>query len=220
MRKRSGSILDRTTTHSSRVATPRADVFAAPARGRQFPVWRRSIGGHQSRPDWFFVAAHGGAGTSLLSRLTLEEARSLATAGNASGTPLNRTPACALDAGQTLPNPRLEPTGAVVVVCRTTMAGLTRARELAAQYLAGAVPNGLRILGLVTIADQPGRLPKELAAAQNLLAGAYANTWRIPFIPAYRLFSCLPSDAAPATHPSVADVFAAIRSVIDPKGQL
>lgn len=215
MKKHNGTVLE----GGAVVAEPRADVFTAPAAGRQLPVWSRSLSAQHWRPAWFFVAAHGGAGTSLLSRLTWEEAGFLADARDEHGASLHVNPGYALDAGQALPNPQLEPTGSVIVVCRTTMSGLTQAREVAAQYLAGAVPNDLRVLGLITIADQPGRLPKELASAQKLIAGVYAHTWSVPYIPAYRLFTGAPGDPMPASHPSIEDTFAAIRSLTNPKGQ-
>ena len=214
-KQHSSAVIEHEAVHARRVGEPRGDVFTPPAPERWLPVWQGSLCGQQFRPGWFFVGAHGGAGTTLLSRITWEE-----QCFQTSMCQIEDPPSFGFDAGRAFPNPAEEPTDSVVVVCRTTMAGLARARDVAGQYLAGAVPVGLRILGLITIADQPGRLPRELAAARSVLAGAYAHTWLVPFVPAYRMFSGLPTDLLPATHPALGDALAAIRSLINPKGQL
>jgi len=86
------------------------------------------------------------------------------------------------------------------------------ARDLATQYLAGCVPAGLQLLGVVTVADAPGRLPAPLASARHLLTGVYTHVWSVPYVPEYRLLTRLPAEPCPPTHPAVADVLAAIRS--------
>jgi len=189
-------------------AAPRADVFLPPLR--TLPVRSTSVAGTEHRPTWLFTAAHGGSGAGLLARLSRQVGEEL------SGPEL---PAWGMSAGHAWPDPALEPTGLVIVVAQTTMRGLGWARDAAAQYLAGRAPDGLRLLGLVTVADQPGRLPKPLAAAKNLLAGAYPHTWHVPYVPTYRLLTGLPGEHCPPIHPAVADVLAAIRSTVTPKGQ-
>jgi hypothetical protein len=157
-----------------------------------------------------FVSAHGGSGAGLLS--CLSGGPNPAAEG---GTGI---PAFGLSAGRAWPDPRLEPTRLVVVVAQTTMRGLAWARDAAAQYLAGAAPDGLCLLGVVTIADQPGRLPPSISAARRLLAGAYPRTWQVPYVAEYRLFTGISGDDAPPLHPAVEDVVAAIRSTIDSRG--
>lgn len=49
-------------------------------------------------------------------------------------------PAYGMNAGRAWPDPRLEPTGLVIVVCQTTLRGLAWARDAAAQYLSGRAP--------------------------------------------------------------------------------
>ena len=92
------------------------------------------------------------------------------------------------------------------------MHGLSWARDVGRQYLAGLAPTGIRVLGLVTIADQPGRLPRELDAARALLAGAYTQTWHLPYVAAYRLYTGLDSDPLPPRHPDIAELFAQLRA--------
>jgi hypothetical protein len=99
------------------------------------------------------------------------------------------------------------------------MHGLGWARDAAAQHAAGHTPSGLQVVGLVTIADQPGRLPHPLRAAKNLLAGAYPAVWHIPYVPEYRLLTGLPSERRPPIHPAVADVLASIRFTVTTEGR-
>jgi hypothetical protein len=204
-----GLLPDRTA-----LSQPRADVFAPP--GRQLPVRRTPLAGGRS-PGWFFVAAHGGAGTTLLSRLSWQ-ASSDGDDGGWRSSGAGAPPAYGMDSGRGWPNPALEPTGRVVVVCQTTMRGLGWARDAAAQHLSGSTPQGLELLGLVTIADQPGRLPHPIRAARDLLAGAYPRTWHLPYVDAYRLHGGLPDEPPPPLHPAVGEVLAAIRSLLLPKG--
>lgn len=191
------------------LAAPRPDVFAPPLPQRQLLVRQRSVSG-QSRPTWLFVAAHGGSGASLLARLSWQDYEAATAAAQADRSAQDL--AFGVNAGRAWPNPALEPTNLAVVVCQTTMRGLAWARDLATQYLAGAVPAGLQLLGVVTVADQPGRLPPPLAAARTLLTGVYAQVWPVPYVPEYRLLTRLPDEPCPPTHPAVSDVLAAIRS--------
>ena len=195
---------------------PRADVFSPPPPQRQLLVRQHSAAG-EARPAWLFVAAHGGSGAALLARLSWQPYKAAVEAGTAGRSAEDL--AFGVTAGRAWPNPALEPTNSVVVVCQTTMRGLAWARDLAAQYLSGCVPAGLRLLGVLTIADQPGRLPPPLAAARGLLAGAYPHCWAVPYVPAYRLLTGLPDEPCPPIHPAVDDVLTAIRRTVTSEGQ-
>ena len=204
-------LLTRPAYRARALEAPRADVFSPPPPQRQLLVRQRSAAG-EARPAWLFVAAHGGSGAALLARLSWQPYKAAVEAGAAGRPAAGVDLAFGVNAGRAWPNPALEPTSAAVVVCQTTMRGLAWARDLAAQYLSGCVPAGLRLLGVATIADQPGRLPLPLAAARGLLAGAYPHCWAVPYVPAYRLLTGLPDEPCPPIHPAVADVLAAIRS--------
>ena len=178
--------------------TPRPDVFPRPAGLRGVHAGRV---GHPFLPaGWFLLAAHGGAGAGLLSRLS-----------SAAAAPQSEPRLVGCDAGQLWPDPALESTGAVVVVTRTTVPGLTRARDLAAQYLAGAAPPGTALLGVVLVADQPGKPPTTVARSIGLLDGVFARTWLVPYVPEYRLIA---PDERPAVHPLIADVLGDIRTAL------
>ena len=176
--------------------SPRPDVFAPPAQVRG--VHPAHIGDATS--GWFLLAAHGGAGAGLLAQLSQapsEDAAELLPVGQ--------------DAGQLWPDPTLETTGAVVVVTRTTVSGLAKARDLAAQYLAGAAPPGTTLLGVVVVADQPGKPPAPVAASIKLIDGVFARTWQVPYVPEYRVIG---PDQEPPMHPLIADVLTDIRALV------
>ena len=177
---------------------PRPDVFPHPTAIREAHSVR--IGNPWLADGWFLLAAHGGAGAGLLARLSAaaaEQEQDMRRIG--------------LDAGQLWPEPTLERTGAVVVVSRTTVSGLTKARDLGAQYLSGAAPLGTALLGVVLVADQPGKVPTPIATSVGLLDGVFARTWHVPYVPQYRLVG---PTSTPPTHPLIADVLTDIRAAL------
>ena len=183
---------------------PRPDVFTAPTNIRG--VHSTRIGDHQPAAGWFLLAAHGGAGNTLLQRLS----ECVATPDDQHGQP-DSSAVTARNAGQWWPDPALEGTGAVVVVTRTTVAGLAKARDLGAQYLAGAAPAGITLLGVVVVADQPGKPPAPVAKSIALLDGVFARTWPVPYVPQYRLIG---PDDLPPLHPLLADVLTDIHGTL------
>lgn len=216
MGKRRTTVLTRPAHRQNALSVPRADVFLPPLR--QLSVRTTSAAG-SSHPTWLFVAAHGGTGATLLSQLSWQPYEAAVKAAQETGEQPDSWPPYGVNAGRGWPDPRLEPTGLVIVVARTTLRGLGWARDAAAQYLAGRAPDGLHLVGVVTIADQPGRLPQPIAAAKGLLGGVYPHTWHVPYVPEYRLLTGLPGEECAASHPAVDDVLAAIRTTITPKGQ-
>ncbi len=114
------------------------------------------------RPDgvwWVWRPLHGGAGTTTL----------------AGAVP------CGAEYGT---DPRLEDLPWVAVV-RSHAAGLGAATEWASQ-IGKTVPAG-QVLGLVIVADAPGRLPRELESMIRLASTGYPATWRIPWVHEWRL---------------------------------
>ncbi len=175
---------------------PRPDVFVPPALLRGVHTARVGASDWAESPSWCFLAARGGAGAGLLSRLS----------------DLPGEQAAGWDADRLWPDPDLQRgTGAVVVVARTTAAGLAAARDLAAQYLSGTAPAGTVLAGVVLVADQPGKPPAPITRSISLLDGVYARTWHVPYVPEYRL---LASDDVPAVHPLIADVLVDIRAAV------
>lgn len=107
------------------------------------------------------VGTHGGSGETTLARLL----RGTAT-------------------GHRWPSGPAQP--AVVLTARTHASGL-RAAQLAMRAWAAAETPHVRLLGLVLIADAPGRLPKPLAELAEILRGGVPHTWQLPWVDAYRL---------------------------------
>lgn len=73
-----------------------------------------------------------------------------------------------------------------VVVARTTATSMNAARECAAAVFGGRV-SGVECVGLVLVADQPGRLPRELARQRALTESVFPAVWRLPYSQAIRL---------------------------------
>jgi len=107
------------------------------------------------------IGTHGGAGESTLAHLL---------GGTATG---HRWPS-----GPDQP--------VVVLTARTHATGL-RAAQLAMRAWAATETPHVRLLGLVLIADAPGRLPKPLAELAEILRGGVPHTWQLPWVDAYRL---------------------------------
>lgn len=74
----------------------------------------------------------------------------------------------------------------VVIVARTSARGLLAARSAAKQWAAGLV-SGAELLGLVLVADAPGRLPRPLRDLGKVVSGGYPRTWHVPWIESWRL---------------------------------
>jgi hypothetical protein len=72
-----------------------------------------------------------------------------------------------------------------VAVVRSHAAGLGAATEWAAQ-IGDTIPSD-QVLGLVIVCDAPGRLPRELESMIRLASAGYPATWRIPWVPDWRL---------------------------------
>lgn len=123
----------------------------------------------QQLPTWaptaparvWVVGAHGGAGETTLAHL-LE------------GTATRHR----------WPNTHPEPP--VLLVARTHANGLAAA-QLAMRAWAAAETPLIRLLGLVLVADAPGRLPKPLADRAEVLRGGVPHMWHVPWVDAYRL---------------------------------
>ncbi|MDQ3157299.1 MAG: hypothetical protein M3Q98_11320 [Actinomycetota bacterium] len=107
------------------------------------------------------VGTHGGAGESTVAQLL---------AGNETG---HRWP-------DTSPAP------AVLLTARTHAAGLRAAQTAMRAWAAGQTPH-IRLLGLVLVADAPGKLPRTLAVRAEILNGGVPHTWLLPWVDEYRI---------------------------------
>ncbi len=73
----------------------------------------------------------------------------------------------------------------MVLVARTHAHGLTAAQTAIREWAAGDAQ--VLLLGLVLIADAPGRLPHGLRQMAALIAGGVPALWSLPWIEAWRV---------------------------------
>ena len=111
----------------------------------------------------WWLGAHGGAGESTLEELC----------------------ACSRAAGHCWPltGPGVAP-ARVVLVARTHAHGLQAAQSAIREWAAGDAD--VLLLGLVLIADAPGRLPHGLKQLCRLVAGGVPAVWSLPWVEAWR----------------------------------
>ena len=147
-----------TTVPTTGPTHPQAGVPAPPTAA--LPTRRLDV-----VADVYVVGAHGGAGESTVAALN---------------------PAWWAETGHGWP---LVPTSAaprVLLVARTSASGLRAAQAAATQWAAGATPP-IDLLGLVLVADAPGRLPRPLRELAQLVGGGVPRTWTLPWSEPWRL---------------------------------
>ena len=137
----------------------------------------------------WWIGVHGGAGESTLEQL-LEGSRA---AGHAWPVPPPGTHAAARPS--------------VVLVARTHAHGLRAAQAAAREWASGDVP--VRLLGLLLIADAPGRLPRALRDLSRLVAGGVPASWSIGWYEPWRLGTPVSTAVKPG------DAMAAISAIED-----
>jgi hypothetical protein len=86
------------------------------------------------------------------------------------------------DAHRWWPDPARGGPSAVILVCRTHLVGLERARDAAAQWTAADVPAGVRLAGAVAVADAPGRLDRIQTEALRMLDVVVPRLWSVPWL--------------------------------------
>jgi hypothetical protein len=136
-----------------------------PARLAPPPTSSLGLAGYSGPgPALWISSCHGGAGASTVAALI----------------PLGRS------AGRYWPLPEPPGRAQVLLVARTHAAGLRAAQAAAGQWAAGVLPN-VRLLGLVAVADAPGKLPKPLKDLLRLISGGVPRVWELPWVEALRL---------------------------------
>lgn len=116
------------------------------------------------RGGLWVVGAHGGAGATVLAGLL--------DAGDAG-------------AAWPVPGPGVGRVRAVVAA-RTSAHGIERARSAAIQWASGDLP-GVDLVGVVWVADAPGRLPRPLRGPLSLAGGAFPLSASVPWVGAWRI---------------------------------
>lgn len=135
--------------------------ISATAKGF-LPVAHQQLADPAERaPIAWAVGAHGGAGASTLASVIAPIADS---------------------GGQW---PAYDQHRYCVVVCRSTWTGLDAAHSAVLQSQAGDT-GGCEVLGVVIIADAPGRTPKPLVQREKVLEDL-THVWRVPYLPDFRV---------------------------------
>lgn len=112
----------------------------------------------------WWVGAHGGSGESTLAALM----PGTQAAGHAWPRTPSQTPA------------------RTVLVARGDARGLRAAQDAMRQWAAGLVPS-VEVLGLVVMADAPGRVPRSLRDLLQVVSGGVPRTWSVPWVEAWRV---------------------------------
>lgn len=115
----------------------------------------RQFTAESTQPIAWALAAHGGAGASTLSRV-------LAPVADAEGS-----------------WPSQDEFPYVAIVCRSTRMGLEAAHSAVLQAQAGRT-GGCTLLGVVVVADAPGRVPKSLAQRVSVIE-ELTEVWHVGY---------------------------------------
>ncbi|WP_157254803.1 DUF6668 family protein [Nonomuraea typhae] len=113
---------------------------------------------------WWWLGCHGGAGCSTLANVVRR-------GGNA---------------GRYWPVPPAGERCQVVLIARTHAGGLRAAQVAARQWASGSLPPDVQLIGLVAVADAPGRLPRPLRELLALVSGGLPRVWQLPWVEALR----------------------------------
>jgi hypothetical protein len=76
---------------------------------------------------------------------------------------------------------------ACVVVARTNVRGLLAARSALTQWAASGAGKSVCLLGLVLVADAPGKLPVPIRDLATVVGGGAPRVWEVPWVEAWRL---------------------------------
>lgn len=119
---------------------------------------------HSSASLWV-VGAHGGSGESTLAALDPSWQ----------------------GAGHAWPELTTGHPAACVVVARTNVRGLLAARTALTQWAASGAGESVRLLGLVLVADAPGKLPPPIRDLAKVVGGGAPRVWDVAWNEPWRL---------------------------------
>ncbi len=141
---------------------PQRRAVIAPPPDQRAPLWDGPVPVHpgtmpdERPPLVWLLAAHGGAGTTTLERIL----------------------GPAADCYRRWPVPAPGQTPYVLVVARETASGLAAADAVLRQHHAGLAGDST-VVGMVTVAARPGRVPAPIRRDRDLYSGLVARIWRI-----------------------------------------
>lgn len=157
----------RPTSTSELPAPTSADPARPPATSPAAPAPAAAVGIAQR---WALVATHGGSGARCLSQVV----------------------AGAFRVRQAWPS-GAEP---AVLVCRSSARGLLAAQQFARAFR-DRQAGDTTLLGLLVVADVPGRIPPAVRRLERLVSGAMPAVWQVPWVAQWRLEPPGPATPAP-----------------------
>lgn len=126
--------------------------------------------------------------TDRLPFIEVPETRPVAVIGTHGGAGATALTACDtelfFDCGTAWP--KTERHQACILVARTSARGLQSLQTALQQWAAAETPP-VDLLGVVLIADAPGKLPKPLKELMQVVTGGAPRTWQLPWDPAMRV---------------------------------
>ncbi|WP_369122483.1 DUF6668 family protein [Marinitenerispora sediminis] len=164
-----------------RVTGPQRPHVGVPVPQSSDLLSRRSV------PEFeglWWLGVHGGAGETTLARL-IEASR---VAHHAWPEPVSASQSSRV----TMPSQLAK----VILVARTHAHGLRAAQLAATEWASGAVP-GVDVLGMVLVADAPGRLPRLLRDMAKVVSGGVPRVWHVPWNESWRLGEPVDIESSP-----------------------
>jgi len=146
---------------AARVESGQGGIDLPPATDR---LPRLKLGRADAGVGAWWVGVHGGSGESTLEQVF--------AGTRAAG---HRWPVA----------PPGSPPAMVVLVARTNARGLRAAQSAMREWQAGEL--GLGVVGMVLMADAPGRLPRPLRDLAGVVAGGVSRVWSFPWVNAWRV---------------------------------
>ena len=146
-------------------AAPSASGPTVPQPHVNAPVDALPVRAVEETADLWLVGAHGGSGESTLAALVDGWAAS----------------------GHCWPELPNGVAASCVVVARTNVRGLLAARTALTQWAAAGAGSSVRLVGLVLVADAPGKLPSPLRDLATVVGGGAPRVWEVPWVEGWRL---------------------------------
>lgn len=84
----------------------------------------------------------------------------------------------------------------VVLVARSNAHGLMAAQQAATDWASSSLPT-INLLGLVIVADAPGKLPKLLRDLAQVVSGGVPTVWHLPWVESWRLGELVSPETSP-----------------------
>ena len=165
-------VVESPETSSTIANGPRSPQQGVPAPDRvdQLPTFD-----HRTPADLWVLGAHGGAAESSLAALVPQWRAANHGWPRVPGHPLRSR---------------------VLLTVRSNVRGLQSAQSAATQWAAGLAPF-VELVGLVVVADAPGRMPRPIRDLTQLVSGGVPRTWHLPWIESWRLGEPVALESAP-----------------------